>query len=311
MTLDPLARQFLDSLAAAPRPKVWELSPDEMRAGMRAMMKMVGAKDIPIGGIENIAMPGAGGELALRVYTPVAAGGEALPALIYFHGGAFRVGDLDSHDQTCRVLAGEASARVIAVDYRRSPENKFPAAVDDAFAATRWVEANARELGIDANRLAVGGDSAGGNLAAVVCQLARGAPKIAFQLLLFPVTMLGSTFPSMREFATGYFLEREPLEFCYRDYAGAADTADPRLSPLLAEDLAGLPPALVMLAGCDPLHDEGLAYAEKLRAAGVEVTIADYPGMLHCFTQMLSVFPQAHEALTAAARALREAFEAL
>jgi len=313
MALDPLAREFLDQLAAAPRPKVWEVSAEEMRAGFRAMMKTFGPKDVPIGKIENLVMPGPGGELALRVYTPVAAGGEALPALIYFHGGAFRVGDLDSHQQTCRYLAGDAAARVIAVDYRRSPEHKFPAAVDDALAATLWVEANARRLGIDANRIAMGGDSAGGNLAAVVCQMAKeqGASKLAFQLLLFPVTVLGSTFPSMQTYAKGYMLEKEPLEYCYREYAAGADYSDTRLSPLLAKDLSGLPRAYIVLAGCDPLHDEGLAYAEKLRAAGVEVAMADYPGLLHCFTQMTAVYPQAREALTAGAKALREAFDAL
>jgi acetyl esterase len=312
MTLDPIAKAFLDELAAAPRPKPWDVSPDELRAGMREAAKANGPKDVPIGKIENLVMPGPGGDLALRVYTPVAAGGEALPALIYFHGGAFWVGDLETHESTCRLLAGEGACRVIAVDYRLAPENKFPAAVEDAFAATRWIEANATRLGIDPNRVAVGGDSAGGNLAAVVCQFAKepGGPKIAFQLLLFPVTQFGSPFPSMQEFATGYMLEKAPLDYCYKGYAGAIDYSDTRLSPLLAADFSGLPPAYVMLAGCDPLHDEGRAYADKLRAAGVDVTIADHPGLLHCFTHMQAVFPQAHEALTAAGKALRVAFEA-
>lgn len=312
MTLDPLAKAFLDQLAANPRPKVWEVPPDEMRAGFRAMVKMFGPKDVPIGKVENMTMPGPGGDLALRVFTPVAAGGEALPALIYFHGGAFRVGDLDTHEPTCRMLAGEGACRVVAVDYRLSPENRFPAAVEDALAATRWVEANATRLGIDANRIAVGGDSAGGNLAAVVCQLAKqqDGPKLAFQLLLFPMTQLGSAFPSMQEFAKGYMLEKEALEYCSKDYADPEDYTDPRLSPLLAVDLDGLPPTYVMLAGCDPLHDEGLAYAERLSEAGVDVTVADYPGLVHDFVLMLSVFPQAPEALTAAAKALRAAFEA-
>jgi acetyl esterase len=313
MALDPLAKAFLEQLSANPRPKVWDVTPDEMRAGMRAMVKAFGPKDVPIGKVENIVMPGPGGELSLRAFTPVAAGGEALPALVYFHGGAFRVGDLDTHEPICRLLAGEAACRVIAVDYRLSPEHKFPAAVEDAMAATHWIEANASRLAIDPNRVAVGGDSAGGNLAAVICQQAKeqGAPKIVYQLLLFPVTQLGSSFPSMQEFATGYFLEKEPLDYCYRGYAEGTDYSDLRLSPLLATDLSDLPPAYVMLAGCDPLHDEGLAYAEKLREAGVEVAIADYPGMLHCFTMMLSVFPQAQEAMSAAAKSLRAAFEEL
>ncbi|HUO98115.1 MAG TPA: alpha/beta hydrolase [Rhizomicrobium sp.] len=309
MSLDPLARVFLDQLAATPRPKVWSVPPDEMRAGFRAMVKSWGPKDVPIGRVESFVMPGPGGELALRVYTPVAAGGESLPVLVFFHGGAFRVGDLDTHEVTCRILAGEGGCRVVSVDYRLSPEHKFPAAVDDALAATKWVEANAARLGIDANRIAVGGDSAGGNLAAVVCQLAMrsAGPRIAFQLLLYPVTQVGSTFPSMRTFAAGYMMEKEALEYCLGEYASGADHSDLRLSPLLAEDFSGLPAACVVLAGCDPLHDEGLAYAEKLGAAGVDVTLADYPGMLHGFTLMLSVFPQAHAALTAAAKAVRKA----
>jgi acetyl esterase len=306
MVLDPLAKAFLDELAANPRPKVWDVSPGEMRQAFRTMAKMFGPKDLPIGKIENLTMPG---DLALRVFTPVAAGGEALPALVYFHGGAFRVGDLDTHEAICRFLAGQGACRVIAVDYRLSPEHKFPAAVEDAFAVTRWVEANASRLGIDPNRIAVGGDSAGGNLAAVVCQLAKqqGGPKIAFQLLMFPVTVLGSTFPSMLDFAKGYMLEKEPLEYCYKGYADPEQWSDVRLSPLLAKDLSGLPPALIMIAGCDPLHDEGLAYAEKLRAAGVDAQLADYPGLIHDFPLMMGVFPQAHEALTVAAKALREA----
>ena len=313
MPLDPLAKAFLDQLAARPTPKLWELPPELGRMAFAATMSLVGPKDVPIGKIENLVMPGPGGDLALRIYTPVAAGGEALPALIYFHGGAFWVGDLESHEPTCRLLAGEGACRVIAVDYRLAPEHKFPAAVEDSLAATCWIEANATRLGIDPNQVAVGGDSAGGNLAAVVCQLAKeqDGPKIAFQLLLFPVTQFGSPFPSMQEFATGYMLEKEPLDYCYKGYAGEADYLDTRLSPLLATDFSGLPPAYLMLAGCDPLHDEGLAYAEKLRAAGVDVAVADHPGLLHCFTQMQAVFPQAHEAMTAAAKALRAAFEAL
>jgi acetyl esterase len=309
MTLDPLAKAFLDQLAAVPRPKTWEITPQEARAGFRALIKMFGPKDAPIGKVENLAMPG---DLALRAYTPVAAGGESLPVLVFFHGGAFRVGDLESHEALCRFLACEAACKVIAVDYRLAPEHEFPAAVEDALAATAWVEANASDLGIDPNRLAVGGDSAGGNLAAVVCQLAKadGTPHIAHQLLMFPVTQFGSPFASMQEFASGHLLEKDALEYCYERYAPREFWNDARLSPLVAQDLSGLPPAYVMLAGCDPLHDEGMAYAKKLRAAGVAASVADYPGLIHCFTNFQAVLPQAHEALAAAAKALRTAFEA-
>lgn len=311
MALDPLVKAFLDQLAAAPRPKPWETTPDETRAGFRGMVKAFGPKDVPIGKVENLTMPGPGGDLALRAYTPVAAGGEALPVLVYFHGGAFRVGDLDTHEGICRLLAGESGCRVIAVDYRLAPEHPFPAAMDDAIAATRWIEHNAATLGIDPNRVAVGGDSSGGNLAAVVCENAKAlqAPRIVHQLLMFPVTQMGSPFRSMSTYATGHVLEKEALEYCYESYASKQIWSDLRVSPLLATDLGGLPPAYVMLAECDPLHDEGLAYAEKLVAAGVRVTVADYPGLIHNFTLFQAMLPQAREALSAAAKALRAAFE--
>jgi len=310
-TLDPLAQGFLDQLASMPRSKTWEITPEEARAGFRAQIKMFGPKDVPIGKVKNLTMPGPGGDLPLRVYTPVAAGGEALPALLFFHGGAFRVGDLDSYEPVCRLIAGAAGCRVIAVDYRLAPEHVFPAAVDDAMAAARWVEANASELGVDPNRIAVGGDSAGGNLAAVVAQLAHkeGEPRIACQLLMFPVTQFGSPFPSMQEFGVGYLLEKDALEYCYERYAPRELWSDARVSPLLTQEIAGLPPAYVMLAGCDPLHDEGLAYAKKLRSGGVKVDVADYHGLIHGFTNFQAVLPQAHEALTAAAKALKAAFE--
>ncbi|MGC9954598.1 MAG: alpha/beta hydrolase [Rhizomicrobium sp.] len=312
MPLDPLAKAFLDQLAAAPTPKLWELPPAGARQAFTALMALVGPKDVPIGRIENIAMPGPGGDMKLRVYTPVAAGGEALPALVFFHGGGFAIGDLDSHDGLCRLLASESGARVVAVDYRLAPEHKFPAAVEDSYAAVSWVEENAARLGVDANRIAVGGDSAGGTLSAVVCQRAKEAdgPKIAGQLLMFPMTQLGGTFASLREFAVGHFLDKQSMEWFYRNYVPpGSDFADPRLSPLLAEDVSGLPPAYVMLGGCDPLHDEGLAYAQKLRAAGVAVTVADYPDMLHSFIYLQAVLPQAYTALAAAAKALRQMLE--
>ncbi len=312
MPLDPITKTFLDQLAAQPMPKLWELSPDLGRMAFAAMTNFVGPKDVPIGKIGTISMPGPAGDIALRIYTPVAAGGEALPVIVYFHGGGFVVGDLDTHDGLCRLLATDSGARVIAVHYRRAPEHKFPAAVEDAYAAVCWIEKNASDLGIDANRMAVAGESAGGNLSAVVCQLAKeqGGPKIAYQLLMFPCTHIGGQYASLREFAEGYFLDKEMLDWFFGNYLPReTDMSDPRHSPLLAKDLRGLPPATVMLGGCDPLHDEGLAYAEKLRAAGVSVTVDDYPGMVHAFVFLQSVLPQAHEALAKAAKDVRRAFE--
>lgn len=313
MALDPLVKAFLDQQAQASHPKTWELSDAEARAGFREFLKPFGPKDVPIGKIENLTMPGPGGELALRLYRPVAAGGEALPALVFFHGGAFRIGDFETHEAICRFLAGEAGCRVVAVDYRLAPEHPFPAAYDDAYAALVWIESNAAQLGIDPNRIAVGGDSAGGELAAVVCQRAKAqaGPVIAYQLLMFPVTLFGADFPSMRTFATGYQLERDAIEYCHALYAPRSEWQDPRISPLQSADLSGLPPAYVMLAEYDVLHDEGLAYAEKLRAAGVAVTLADYPGMIHDFILFQALFPQAREALVDAAKVLKETFERL
>ena len=313
MPLDPIVKAFLDQLAGTPGPKMWEMSPPEGREAFRALMQFVGPKDVPIGKVENRKIPGPGGEIPIRIYSPIAAGSDALPAFVFFHGGGFVIGDLDTHDGLCRMLADDAGCRVIAVDYRLAPENKFPAAVDDAFAATSWVEANASELGVDANCIAVGGDSAGGMLSAVVCQMAKekGKPKLCFQLLLFPGTHLDAKTASRQENREGYFLEGETLDWFFAHYVGSeADMSDARASPLLAKDFTGLPPAFVMVAGFDPLHDEGVEYANKLKAAGVTVTLADYPDLVHTFIYLQTVLPQAREAMKAAAGALKTAFAA-
>lgn len=310
MPLDPLVQAFLDQLNAQPAPPMWELTPAQAREMFVAMMNLVGPKDVPIGKTENILIPGPGGDIAARVYAPVAAGSDAQPTLVFFHGGGWVIGDLETHDGLCRMFANEGSLKVIAVDYRRAPEEPFPAAVDDAFAAVTWIEANAAQLGVDPNRIAVGGDSAGAGLAASVAQMAKaaGAPHVGFQLLMFPVTEIGGDTPSLHDFAEGYFLETRTLQWFYDSYAPKAeDRADPKASPLLAEDVSGLPNGYVMLAGHDPLHDEGLRYAEKLRGAGLAVTVADYPDLIHDFIYMQAVLPQAHEAVTAAAKAVAAA----
>jgi acetyl esterase len=308
MPLDPLVRAFLDQLP--PRPKAWEVSPEAARTGFTAFVKAYGAKDVPIGRVETVTMPGP---VALRLYTPVAAGGEALPALVYLHGGAFRHGDFEAYENVCRFLAGEAGCRVIAVDYRRAPEHPFPAALEDAAAALVWIETNAATLGIDPNRIAIGGDSAGANLAAVVAQAAAraGEPHVLFQMLLFPVVELGGSRPSLSLYGEGYNLDRDGLEYCYGLYAQKEAWRDPRVSPLLADDFSRLPPAFVMLAECDPLHDEGQAYANRMRDDGVAVTLVDWPGVIHDFILYEAVLPQAREALVEIARVLKDAFETL
>ena len=317
MPLDPLVKAFLDQAAAIPRPKMWQLPPAAARASFAGMMGLVGPQNVAVGRIENFAIPVSGGpgperRIAARGYTPVASGGEPLPALIFFHGGGFVVGNLDTHDGLCRLLCAEGKFRVIAVDYRLAPEHRFPAALDDAVAATQWIAANASELGIDPGRIAVGGDSAGGMLAAVVTQLARDkGPKLACQLLMFPNTQMGGETASLNEYAVGYFLERHTIEWFNAQYAPeTVDRASPLVSPLRAKDFARLPPAYIVLGGYDPLHDEGLAYAGKLRAAGVPVTIADYADMVHCFIYLQTVLPQAHDAVAKAAKAVRDALAA-
>jgi acetyl esterase len=312
MPLDPLVKSFLDQLTAAARPKTWEVTPDQSREGFAALMRMAGPRDVPIGRTTNLFVETSDHPVPVRLYTPVAAGGEALPALIYFHGGGFIFGDLETHDGLCRMIANEAQCKVLAVDYRLAPEHKFPAATDDAWAVLQHVDQNAAELGIDANRIAVGGDSAGGNLAAGVAQRAHAkGMRLVYQLLLFPVTQIGDTTSSLMEFSAGYMLEKKALEYFYEQYLPAgADLSDPLVSPLRAKDMSGLPPAYVMLGGYDPLHDEGEQYAEKMRASGVKVIIDDHTDMVHCFVYFQSVLPQARDALTQAARALKAAFAA-
>ena len=312
MPLDPLVKAFLDRAAQIPRPKTWEVSPAVERQSFAGMMQITGPKDVAVGKIENLTIPGPGGAIRARSYTPIATAGP-LPTLIYFHGGGFVVGSLESHDGLCRLFTAEGGFKVIAVDYRLAPEHPWPAAVDDAWAATQWIEQNAASIGVDAGRIAVGGESAGGMLAAIVTQMAKekGGLKLVYQLLLFPNTQIGGETSSLNEFAVGYFLERRTLEHFNSLYLPpGVDKNAANISPLRARDFAGLPPAYVMLAGYDPLHDEGLAYAEKLRAAGVKVTIADYPDLVHGFIYLQTVLPQAHDAMAKAAKAVKAALDA-
>jgi acetyl esterase len=307
MPLDPIVKGFLDQMKAMGGPKMSEAGAVAGREQFMALMQLVGPRDVPVGKVENKTVPTPAGGVPVRVYSPVAAGGDAMPALVYFHGGGFVIGNIESHDGLCRLMANEGGLRIVSVDYRLAPENKFPAAFDDALAALTWVAANASEIGVDANRIAVGGDSAGGALAAQVAQAvkAKGGVALAAQMLLFPVTQIGEETKSLKEFAVGYFLEKETLDWFYRSYVPAgADTSDPRLSPLRAKDVSGLPPAFIMLGGFDPLHDEGMRYADKLRAAGVKVTVADFGDMIHCFVYLQSVLPQARDALAGAAKAV-------
>lgn len=289
MPLDPRAKRFLDTLAALNPPSALALTPEERRGALAHLLSFSGSVEA-VAAIEELTLPGPEGPLGLRAYTPVAALPAALlPGLIYFHGGGLVAGSLDTHDPICRSLANASGCRVLAVDYRLAPEHPFPAAIADGCAATRWIGAHASKQGIDPERLGVCGDSAGATLAAVVCQLitAEASVPLAFQFLLCPITDFAAESDSRRSFGQGYLVDRDTLEHDLKHYlAAGADRADPRVSPLRAADVRQLPPTAVHTAEFDPLRDEGLAYAERLKNAGVRTIYRCHPGMIHLFYGM-------------------------
>jgi acetyl esterase len=307
--LAPQVRSFLETVAAAGDPAIETLPPAGARRMVSEGSPLVSGDPEPVAAVEDVAIPGAGGAIRVRVYTPAEAAPR--PAMVYFHGGGWVVCDVETHDVVCRAIAVRSGAVVVSVDYRLSPESKFPAAVDDCFAATCWVAANAGRFGIDPARIAVGGDSAGGNLGAVIALKSRDerGPAIVLQVLVYPVTNLASfDTPSYGEFAEGYDLTRPQMEWFRSHYlASPEDGRNPYASPLLADDLRGLPPALVITAECDPLRDEGEAYARRLEEAGVPVTCTRYAGMIHPFFTLGGVIPQTHQAVQQVADALRRA----
>jgi acetyl esterase len=307
MPLHPQCKAFLDQLAAMGGKQLYEMTPAEARAAALGLVE-VGVPVQDVAQVENRTIPGPAQPIPIRVYRPVP--GETLPALVYFHGGGWVIGNLESHDRECRALANLSGCAVIAVDYRLAPEHKFPAAVEDAYAATRYVVDHARELKVDPRRIAVGGDSSGGNLAAVVTLMARekGAPKLAFQLLVYPAVDFNDDHPSMHEFAEGYFLTRPLMDYFERQYIpNAEDRRSIQASPTNAPDFRGLPPALVITAEYDLLRDQGELYAQKLRQAGVLVTAKRYDGMFHPFFSFGGVIDAARTAYADAASALRTA----
>ena len=308
MQLDTHVRNLLDMFANSGQPKIWELAPAEARNMALALTQMVEGKE-PIGKIENGSLPGPEGALPFRMYTPASAGAEPLACIVYFHGGAWIFGNLDTHDCMCRMLANASGCRVISVDYQLAPEHKFPASVEDAYAATKWVAANASSIGVDPARIVVAGDSAGGNLAAVVCQQAKtGGPKIALQVLFCPVVDIGAENQSRLDFAEGYFLERPLMMWAGTHYLpSGVDIMDPRLSPLRAADLSGLPPAHIHTAGYDPLRDEAKDYADSLEGAGVKVRYTCHEHMIHHFYAMAGAIPYAKTALEAAGAQIKAA----
>lgn len=312
MQLDPQARAVLERLARANLPPYAELGPAAVRELYRETRGRLGAAPPEVASVAPLRAAGPAGAISVRLYRPLGARpDERLPALVYFHGGGWTFGDLDTHDMVCRELANLARCAVASVDYRLAPEHKFPAAVEDAIAATRWVVREAQALALDPKRIAVGGDSAGGNLAAVVALAARdaGAPQLAMQVLIYPATDMAADTASHREFADGYVLTRAAILWSRANYLRSPDdVGDWRASPLRARDHAGLPPAYVITCGFDPLRDEGRAYAERLRAAGVTVTYECFQGMVHGFVTMGGVLAAAHHALYRCAQGLRLAF---
>jgi len=310
MPLDPQARAFLDQMQTAGIRQAHEMTIEEARAASLARVRLAGAAPIPVDRVEDRTIPGPDWEMPVRVFAPAA--NEPLPVLAYFHGGGWIRGSIETHEAACRQIANEARILIVSVEYRLAPEAPFPAAAEDCYAVTRWLAEHASELGGYGSRLAVGGDSAGGNLAAAVTLMARdrGGPPIAFQVLVYPVVEANFETRSYVENATGYMLTRRDMQHYWNLYVpNEADRANPYAAPLLA-DLHGLPPALVIVAEYDPLRDEGAAYAAKLRAAGVPVEHTEYPGMIHGFFSGFAAFDQGKAAVSQAARALREALSA-
>ncbi|MCZ2147400.1 MAG: alpha/beta hydrolase [Bryobacterales bacterium] len=307
--LDPTLRAWLEAVQALEKPPMCTLTPEEGRAAALEMMKTVCAAPEPVARVEDIRIRGPEAEIPVRVYTP-----ESLaprPGLVFFHGGGWVLCGLETHDVACRAIARRAGAVVVSVDYRLAPEHRFPAAVNDCYAALEWTAANAGPLDIDGRRISVGGDSAGGNLAAAVALKSRDerGPAIAGQAMVYPVTNLASfDTPSYEEFADGYQLTRASMEWFRNHYLQRPeDGLHPYASPLLAPDLEGLPPALVLTAECDPLRDEGEAFAGRLEKAGVAVTRARYEGMIHPFFSLSGVCSRAFDSFQQVADFVRAA----
>ncbi len=301
VTLDPDAAAVFRAFQEAGRPPYETVSPAEARE-LYLKGRVVSNPEPPeLASVEPLTIPSPAGSIPARIYTPTRlrkANGLA-PGLVFFHGGGWVIGDLDSHDVVCRKLADEGELMVVSVDYRLAPEHKFPAAVDDAIASTKWIAENAKQFGIDALRLMVGGDSAGGNLAAVVAISARdgNGPDIAGQVLIYPAIDFAMTHPSHKEPETSILLTHSVIRW-FRDHylSGAADVHDWRASPARARTLIGLPPAYVLTAGADPLRDEGDEYARRLKEAGVAVTHRSFPGQFHGFFTMGKLLQQANVA---------------
>ena len=318
--LHPQIVRVIEAMRQAGLKPIETLSPDDARRQMEETARSRKAEALPVGRVEDREIPGPAGKIRIRLYWPEngtpgaggSAGGGAVPAIAYYHGGGHVIGSLDTHDLIARNLCHGAGALVMSVDYRMGPEHRFPAAVDDSVAALDWLHANAATLGADPERLGVHGDSAGGNLAAVVALAARdrGGPRLRLQSLVYPVADYTLSAPSYEAYAEGYgLLTRAAMQWFQRHYLRSPqDAEDWRASPIRAPSLAGVAPAIVVTAECDVLHDDGANYAEALRRAGVPVEYREYPGMVHAFFGMVPAVEDAMNAQRAVWDAFKRAF---
>jgi acetyl esterase len=294
MPLDPLAKRFLVMMAAASPADRSRPSPHDRRQALAKLMQFARADVTAADGTDGV-LPGPAGDIPYRLYAPVNASTDHLPGFVFFHGGGLVAGSIDTHDRVCAALAQATGCRLVSVGYRLAPEHRFPAAVEDAIAATRWVAVQAASLGIEPMKLVVGGDSAGATLAAVVCQdaLYNGGPEILLQCLICPVLDFDETSPSREAFAENHLIDKAILDADLADYLpDGTDLADIRISPLRSPHLAGLPAAIIHTAEFDPMRDEGNAYASRLTAAGVAVEHVCHDGMIHNFHAMGAILPQ-------------------
>jgi acetyl esterase len=312
MAVDPQMQGVLERIAKAGLPQFHTVSADEARRLYRESRAVFSPPPPEVAEVRDLAASGPAGPIPVRLYRGLGTGaGALLPVLVFFHGGGWTIGDLDTHDAVCRTLANKARCAVVAVDYRMGPEHKFPAAVEDCLAATRWVASQARALAVDAARIAVGGDSAGGNLAAVVAINLRdaGGPRLVFQALVYPATDQRMDSDSHARLSEGYLLTRNNMLWFRGNYLAPGDYDDWRASPLRAAELARLPPAHIITAGYDPLLDEGRAYSDRLVAAGVPVLYECFEGMTHGFLTMGGVVAAANHALYRLGQSLAQAFK--
>lgn len=298
-TLDSRTQWFLRLLARSGQQPLPTLGVSESRREFDLFMAVLGGRPAPVGEIVDRTIDGPAGRLRLRLYRPAGSVARPLPTILFFHGGGFVIGSLEGYDLPCRYFCARTGCAVVAVDYRLAPEHKFPAAIDDGVASFRWLAADGHALGLDPTRIVIAGDSAGGTIAAAVAQQMRGTPQMpCLQWLIYPATDLAEERPSHASCGEGFLLTRADLEWFREQYLdGLAEMADPRVSPLRAADLSGLPPALVFTAGFDPLRDEGQAYAARLAESGVKTVHREFDSLIHGFVGMRGAVPAAARAM--------------